>query len=601
MRIAKLRGRGFRSLRDVELDLDPLTVLIGPNGAGKSALLKALAFFFDKASVDETDLHQPSGAQRVEVEVEFVDVPQELSLYCDSEGRLRAVRQWTPGGKPLYTVHKKMLPGAAAVFQARTAEEAKSRYKQVQSSYGKLPGWTSRAQAQRDLDALAAKHPDAKPQSIQQDNLDFVGEYVDFVFVPAVEDPELAAREDKDSPFNALLRRLLPKEQRAELDAEVQRLGEDLKHRLEDLANNRRTLLADVEERVNSRLQRLYGRGKVAAHWRPFVRELRLRPELSLEESGVTAPVGRQGHGLQRAFLLALLLELAAREPQADETRTLILAIEEPEVYQHPPQGRALAKALREIASPSFQVVYTTHSPVFVSFESLDAVRRVSLTRAEGTTVTNLSRQKLLGAATRARLNVDRHLQLLAESAVAEGLFSHRVVLVEGDEDKAYVEWACRARGLDLVASGAAVIAAGGKDRIILPAHALNQLGIPVFIIFDTDQNKKKERPRHEVLNRELLELCRAETNWPFPQTGRAEFGAWFAPTMKDVVRQSVGPQVFDEAMARARDEWQDGEKSPLVVRTALEIIREQGHQVPALEDLAKGVAKFLSETCPAP
>lgn len=42
-RLRHIRVAGFLSLRDVSLDLTPVTVLIGPNGAGKSNLLSALA------------------------------------------------------------------------------------------------------------------------------------------------------------------------------------------------------------------------------------------------------------------------------------------------------------------------------------------------------------------------------------------------------------------------------------------------------------------------------------------------------------------------------------------------------------------------------
>lgn len=41
-RLQRVHVAGFRSLRDVTLDLGPVTVLIGPNGAGKSNLLWAL-------------------------------------------------------------------------------------------------------------------------------------------------------------------------------------------------------------------------------------------------------------------------------------------------------------------------------------------------------------------------------------------------------------------------------------------------------------------------------------------------------------------------------------------------------------------------------
>lgn len=40
--LSRFRVSGFRSLRDVTLELSPVTVLIGPNGSGKSNLLSAL-------------------------------------------------------------------------------------------------------------------------------------------------------------------------------------------------------------------------------------------------------------------------------------------------------------------------------------------------------------------------------------------------------------------------------------------------------------------------------------------------------------------------------------------------------------------------------
>ena len=39
-RLSRLEIQGFRSLRDVSLDLRPLTVMIGANGAGKSNLVR---------------------------------------------------------------------------------------------------------------------------------------------------------------------------------------------------------------------------------------------------------------------------------------------------------------------------------------------------------------------------------------------------------------------------------------------------------------------------------------------------------------------------------------------------------------------------------
>lgn len=38
-RIKRLRVRGFRCIKELDLEIPPFTVIIGPNGAGKSTLL----------------------------------------------------------------------------------------------------------------------------------------------------------------------------------------------------------------------------------------------------------------------------------------------------------------------------------------------------------------------------------------------------------------------------------------------------------------------------------------------------------------------------------------------------------------------------------
>lgn len=48
----KLHVRNFRCLRDVEIRLEPLTVLVGPNGSGKSTILRAMDPDLSFQSVD---------------------------------------------------------------------------------------------------------------------------------------------------------------------------------------------------------------------------------------------------------------------------------------------------------------------------------------------------------------------------------------------------------------------------------------------------------------------------------------------------------------------------------------------------------------------
>lgn len=52
--ITRIKAKNFRSLRDVDIELSPLTVLVGPNGSGKSNVLNVLRFLATTVRFDLT-------------------------------------------------------------------------------------------------------------------------------------------------------------------------------------------------------------------------------------------------------------------------------------------------------------------------------------------------------------------------------------------------------------------------------------------------------------------------------------------------------------------------------------------------------------------
>ncbi|MBI2918592.1 MAG: AAA family ATPase [Chloroflexi bacterium] len=54
--IETLRVQNYKSLKDIEIPLKPLTVLVGPNAAGKSNILDCLRFLSEVATTGRTDL-----------------------------------------------------------------------------------------------------------------------------------------------------------------------------------------------------------------------------------------------------------------------------------------------------------------------------------------------------------------------------------------------------------------------------------------------------------------------------------------------------------------------------------------------------------------
>ena len=105
---------------------------------------------------------------------------------------------------------------------------------------------------------------------------------------------------------------------------------------------------------------------------RSFDSEDRARPPASVHFHHVAAPLrdGRESRAGQ------------GEGGSSSDGPTLVLGIDEPELYQHPSRQRHLAAVLRRLATgdaqgvaAQTQVLYTTHSPLFIGLDWFDQVR----------------------------------------------------------------------------------------------------------------------------------------------------------------------------------------------------------------------------------
>ena len=101
---------------------------------------------------------------------------------------------------------------------------------------------------------------------------------------------------------------------------------------------------------------------------------------------GVDTDVLAKGHGLQRCIVFTLLQTLILNERNqliaADETTQLssspiILLVEEPELYIHPQLSKLFFDVLASFADTD-QVIYTTHSPLFIDAYEAERVAIIS-------------------------------------------------------------------------------------------------------------------------------------------------------------------------------------------------------------------------------
>lgn len=194
--------------------------------------------------------------------------------------------------------------------------------------------------------------------------------------MPAVKDAKAEQVESKSTALGRLLSRTV--RAKTSFDDKVEAVRLTALESYSALLKENQGALTEISDSLSARLQEWsHPDATLRIVWNQEAdRAIRIDPPLARAlagESGFEGDVARLGHGLQRSFILAVLHELS----QIDDVSvpTLLLGVEEPELYQHPPQARHMASVLLRISEGNSQVLVTTHSPYFTSGQHFENVR----------------------------------------------------------------------------------------------------------------------------------------------------------------------------------------------------------------------------------
>lgn len=558
MKISSVRIENFRSFKDQTIPIDDYSCFVGPNGAGKSTILSALNVFFQNSTsttpnvreLEEEDFHNKTTGSPIRITVTFKDFSAEakeaLKDYIRQEKLIvtaEAIWSADTESAPVkqYGQRLAMKAFAERYFSRKSngakVAELKPVYAELKEEFAGLPAASTGAAMEDALQTYEAEHSD-QCEPIQSSD-EFYGAnsgklnaFIQWVYVPAVKDAQEEGEESKKSALGQLLARTV----RATTDfgEKFAELKQKTLDKFEELLEENQAALTGVSQKLKARL----------AEWSHADTNLNLRwisdkaksvqvvePSAGVftGEGEFTGKLSRMGHGLQRSYLLALLTELADLE--TENAPTLILACEEPELYQHPPQARRLADVFQTLAEANTQVFVTTHSPYFVSGKHFSDVR---LVRKDGDNASTLSHsspadlnryleqhsqhtERPNPAGMRAKINqsLQPHLN--------EMFFCRHPVFVEGLEDIAYITVALHLYGCwdEFHALGCHLVTANKKSHLIHPIAIANRLSIPYFLIFDCDKDcRAQDRDRHVPDNKTLMSLVGGPNEDPFPDAG---------------------------------------------------------------------------------
>lgn len=212
-----------------------------------------------------------------------------------------------------------------------------------------------------------------------------------------------------------------------------------------------------------------------------------------VEEYDRLADALQLGDGAQNAIVLAIF--------QAYERlrkRGAAFLLEEPEMYLHPQKCRFFYRTLRSLSETN-QILYSTHSPYFVTIPEYEEVRLVSRSRAGRTKILASDHAPDAGLREKIRKELDPERN--------EFFFARHVILVEGDTEKlALPEYAHRL-GIDLDRLGVSIVEVGGKRSLEAFARIVQSFGLPFTLLFDTDSSdfggdEEAENEYNETLRR---------------------------------------------------------------------------------------------------
>ena len=392
MHLAKVRIKNFRCYNEeIQLELDDLTAIIGRNDAGKSTILDALDIFFGNVKVEQSDGSVEGEPSQLAITCEFDELPaaiiidetNETSLPAEyllnEDGRL----EWTviynaslksPGPKPkeeyLTAVHPSAKNYSDLLFLKNG--ELKDRLAELKIPDGPID---KRINAQMRI---------AIWNSVSEHELQLSSQRLPISQLDGGSGRKISEKLKQQRPMYFLFRADRPG---TDQDSEAQ---DPMKKAVQAAMDAKARELGDIADFVEQEVSQVASATLAKLHEIDVHLAEDLCPVLDnprwhnafkvglVDDAGIS--LNKRGSGIRRLVLLSFL-QAQAEIRQAEEQRTAIFAVEEPETSLHPDLQRQLYSALESLSHiEATQVLVTTHTPTLGSLLPTKGIRYLEVT-----------------------------------------------------------------------------------------------------------------------------------------------------------------------------------------------------------------------------
>ncbi|MCC6360817.1 MAG: ATP-dependent endonuclease [Phycisphaerales bacterium] len=583
MKLIRFQVRNYKGIEHAELLWDDILVLIGDNNCGKSSVLQALALFLSGSAVRDELLFR----NKCTDESNAIELIGEFTALSEKEKENKAVQGRMDGDK--WILKKKFWCEADGeggeekwkeMYYSFSPKESFADWPESTASWNafneaykplleNIPGGKGTKPNREKLDALREIVKQEKPELVQLSAADWVqnpgggGNWKSnansilpkHVWVKAVHEAADSLDSKDKTAYGQLIGLIIEKKlmQRAELA----KLKDELQKTLDligmDEADPTKQAqeIRDVQNQINQRLDAVIS-GIVSIHIDPLQIPEVILPSTYLlvrdHKDAIATRAEHQGHGLQRSLIMALLQVLADEQRQDEQAgdanqqaRSVILAIDEPELYMHPQMERKMRDALYALASSQrFQVICTTHSPVFLDVGAKHrSIVRIVKDPQRKVTVSQVT-EELFNANDPAQEKEQLKVLSNFHPTINEVFLAKRVVLLEEES----AEWAIR-RAAELTGIFArhpqlrrdvTIIDCGGKGNIPAFQRVLNHFGIAYAVVHDEDRTN----PQMAASNATIAGLAQAPNRVKMVSPECIEQCLGYQPPRKDKPYQAL-------------------------------------------------------------
>jgi len=561
MKIDKIKIQNFKTFGNepISFSFNNLTALIGENSVGKSNILEALDLFFNfsKTKVSLKSFHHDHYSKPIVIELKFNDLNADELLvfksHLDNDQNLTITQYIEAISKdeeiPIEKANEDEIDFTEAKHGTKIQPIEEFAWTLLDDKLPTKKNLTAWWKSELKIGGFEFKSlfdtTDEPTQEIFQEKLKELNEnhseiipkerivgdekmlgwksklkanLPKYFYIPAIKNLSEDLKVTKTSTLGELINWIsnsVSKEIKEEFKSKSEILIGELLSKI-DIDEDGNSKIGIINKSLNDNIGFDIGCSLELKFGSPEIQDIVFPQPKVFANDGCNSELTEKGHGIQRLALFSLLRTYNTFDfgKKAIE-RNIIIGIEEPEIYLHPPLKRATYSLLRNISKGKDQVVYTTHDSLFISVDHFDEIRlfRKSEEATPITSVYELSVEQIIEyykstfGITINEFSIRHRFHHLIDETKNEGFFAKKIIIIEGETEKYALPIYFKANGYDIDTNRTALICAGSVDTISNLLLLFNEFRIPCYVVFDgdkplTDVNDLQDDHRKNAVNK---------------------------------------------------------------------------------------------------